>query len=87
MIDIPVTIYFYIKEHPLKTSNKRTHIPLLINQGFGREIANRGKFIGSYLVNFCYKEFEKFAQLANRKSYLLFILSQSKAEHVKIKFS
>ena len=32
MSDIPVLIYFFTKEHPLKTSNKRTHIPLLINQ-------------------------------------------------------
>ena len=31
-------------------------------QGFGREKDdNRGKFIGSNLVIFCYKEFEKFA--------------------------
>ena len=30
-------------------------------QGFGREKdGNRGKFIGSNLVIFCYKEFEKF---------------------------
>ena len=33
MFDIPLPIYFSIKEHPLKTSNKRTHVPpLLINQ-------------------------------------------------------
>ena len=32
MFDIPLPIYFFTKEHPLKTSNKRTHIPLLINQ-------------------------------------------------------
>ena len=32
MSDIPVLIYFFTKEHPLKTSNKRTHIPSLINQ-------------------------------------------------------
>ena len=25
-------IYFVTKGHPLKTSNKRTHIPLFINQ-------------------------------------------------------
>ena len=31
MFDIPLPIYFFIKEHPLKTSNKRTYIPLLIN--------------------------------------------------------
>ena len=32
MFDIPLPIYFFTKEHPLKASNKRTHIPLLINQ-------------------------------------------------------
>ena len=32
MFDIPLPIYFFTKEHPLKTSNKRTHIPLFINQ-------------------------------------------------------
>ena len=31
MFDIPLPIYFFPKEHPLKTSNKRPHIPLLIN--------------------------------------------------------
>ena len=28
MFDIPLPIYFFAKEHPLKTSHKRTHIPL-----------------------------------------------------------
>ena len=32
MFDILVPIYFFTKEHPLKTSNKITHIPLLIDQ-------------------------------------------------------
>ena len=32
MFDIPLAIYFFTKEHPLKTSNKRTDIPLFINQ-------------------------------------------------------
>ena len=32
MSDIPLPIYLFTKEHPLKTSNKRTDIPLLINQ-------------------------------------------------------
>ena len=52
------------------------------NQGFEREKdGNRGKFIGSNLVIFCYTEFEKFAYanlLASWKSHMLFILSQSK---------
>ena len=28
MFDIPLPVYFLTKEHPLKTSNKRTHIHL-----------------------------------------------------------
>ena len=52
------------------------------NQGFEREKdGNRGKFIGSNLVIFCYTEFEKFAYanlLASWKPHILFILSQSK---------
>ena len=32
MFDIPLFLYFFTKEHPLKPSNKRTHIPLLISQ-------------------------------------------------------
>ena len=32
MFHIPLPIYFFTKEYRLKTSNKRTHIPLLINQ-------------------------------------------------------
>ena len=32
MFDIPLPIYFFTKEHPLKASNKGTNIPLIINQ-------------------------------------------------------
>ena len=32
MFDIPLPIYFFTKEHPSKTSNKRTGIPLRTNQ-------------------------------------------------------
>ena len=32
MFEIPLPIYFFAKEHPLKASNKRTHISLLINE-------------------------------------------------------
>ena len=32
MFDIPLPIYFFIKEHPLETSNESTNSPLLINQ-------------------------------------------------------
>ena len=39
----------------------KIQLTIVINQGFGREKdGNRGKFIGSNLVIFCYKEFEKF---------------------------
>ena len=32
MFDIPLPMYFFTTDDPLKTSNKRTHIPLLTNQ-------------------------------------------------------
>ena len=32
MFDIPLHVCFFTKENPLNTSNKRTHISLLINQ-------------------------------------------------------
>ena len=32
MFDIPLPFCFFTKEHPLKTPNKGTQIPLLINQ-------------------------------------------------------
>ena len=32
MFDIPLPIYLFTKEHPLRISNKRTHIPLFNNQ-------------------------------------------------------
>ena len=32
MFDIHLPIYLITKEHPLKTPNERTHIPLIINQ-------------------------------------------------------
>ena len=32
MLDILLPIYYFTKEHPLKTSNKKAHIPLLIKQ-------------------------------------------------------
>ena len=31
MFDIPIYLFSWIKKHPLKTSNKKTYIPLLIN--------------------------------------------------------
>ena len=32
MLDIPLPIYFFIKEHPLQTSSESTNTPLLINK-------------------------------------------------------
>ena len=32
MFDVPLQIYFFTNEHPLKISNKRIRISLLINQ-------------------------------------------------------
>ena len=32
MFDIPLPIYFFTKEHSLKTLNKRAHTPLHIKQ-------------------------------------------------------
>ena len=44
-----------------KTASFQIYI-FLSTQGFGREKdGNHGKFIGSNVVIFCYKEFEKFA--------------------------
>ena len=51
---------------------------------------NRGKFIGSNLVTFCYKEFEKFALWRSiSKSEVIFIVYSEPIESglVKINFS
>ena len=60
-------------------------------RGFGRENdGNRGKFIGSNLVIFCYKEFEKFALCKSiSQSEVIFIVYSKPIEsrHVKINFS
>ena len=60
-------------------------------QGFGREkYGNRDKFIGPYVVIFCYKEFEKFALFKSiSQSEVIFIVYSKPIEsgHVKIKFS
>ena len=59
-------------------------------QGFGREKdRNCGKFIGSDLVIFCFKEFKKFAlckSVSQSEISQLFILSQSKADMSKLIF-
>ena len=51
---------------------------------------NRGKFIGSNLVIFCYKEFEKFVLCKSISlSEVIFIVYSEpiKSRHVKINFS
>ena len=57
-------------------------------QGFEREKdGNRGKFIGSNLVIFCYKKFEKFALCKSiSQSEVIFIVYFEPMEsgHVKI---
>ena len=70
------------------------HRELLLNdkdQGFGREKdENRGKFMGSNLVIFCYKEFEKLALCKSiSQSETIFIVYSEPIEsgHVKINFS
>ena len=58
---------------------------------FGREKdSNRGKFIGSNLVIFSYKEFETFALFKSiSQSKVIFIVYSEPIEsgHVKINFS
>ena len=60
-------------------------------RGFGREKdGNRGKFNGSNLVIFCYKESEKFALCKSiSQSEVIFIVYSEPIEsgHVKINFS
>ena len=60
-------------------------------KGFGRvKDGNRSKFIGSNLVIFCYKEFEKFALCKSvSQSEATFIVYSEPIEsgHIKINFS
>ena len=57
-------------------------------QGFEREKdRNRGKFIGSNLVIFCYKEFEKFAlckSISQSEVISLVYFELMESGHVKI---
>ena len=62
MFDIPLPIYFFTKEHPLKTSNKRTHIPLLINQ-FVSLIEPKMKRLINYWTNTCKFKIDKMTYL------------------------
>ena len=70
---------------------KKTFLVIKCHQRFGREKdGNRGKFIGSNLVIFCYEEFEKFALWkAISQSEVIFIVYSEPIEsgHVKISFS
>ena len=56
----------------------------MTKQGFVREKdGNRGKFIGSNFVIFCYKEFEKFAlckSISQSEVIYIVFLNQSKAD-------
>ena len=65
MFDIPLPIYFFIKEHPLKTSNKRTYIPLLINQ-FVSLIELKMQQLKNYWTNTCRFKIDK---ITYSKSY------------------
>ena len=61
-----------------------------IYQGFGREKdGNRGKSLGSNLVIFCYKEFEKFAlcKSVSRLEFIFIVYSEPiESGHVKLIF-
>ena len=67
------------------------HIYPYIKAGIWKgERWNRDKFIGSNLVIFCYKEFEKFALCkSNNQSKVIFIVYSEPIEsgHVEINFS
>ena len=60
-------------------------------QGFGREKdGNRGKFIGSNLVIFCCKDFQKFAlckSVSQSKAVFFTYSEPSESGHVKFNFS
>ena len=59
-------------------------------KGFGRvKDGNRNKFIGSNLVIFCYKEFEKFALCKSlSQSEATFVYSEPiESSHVKFNLS
>ena len=63
---------------------------LTMNQGFGKEKdENCSKSMGSNLVIFCYKEFEKFTLCKSfSQSETTFVYSESiEGGHVKINFS
>ena len=79
-----------LKEHATKIINYEKKDDT-INQGFGREKdGNCGKFIGSNLVIFCYKEFEKFAlcESVSQLEVIFIVYSEPiKSGPVKIYFS
>ena len=60
-------------------------------KGFGRvKDGNRSKFIGSNLVIFCYKEFEKFAlckSLSQSEATFIVYSEPIESGHIKINFS
>ena len=92
--DVPSTLHNFYKmfllRHLFNNTGALRNQPN-IYQTFGRaKDGNRGKFIGSNLVIFCYKEFEKFT-LCNSVSQLevIFIVYSEPIEsgHVKMNFS
>ena len=66
-------------------------LTFMYHQGFAREKdGNRGKSIGSNLVIFCYKEFEKFAlcKFVSLSEATLIVYSKPiESGHIKINFS
>ena len=62
-----------------------------IYQGFGRENDwNRGEFIDSNLVIFCYKEFEKFelwTSISQSEAIFIVYSESIESEHVNVNFS
>ena len=66
-------------------------LTFMYHQGFAREKdGNRGKSIGSNLVIFCYKEFEKFVlcEFVSLSEATLIVYSKPiESGHIKINFS
>ena len=85
-------VYILCLQHIIPEEKKcSSYLRFRWSQGFGREKdGNRGKFIGSNLVIFCYKEFEKFVLCKSvSQSEVIFIVYSQTIErgHVKINFS
>ena len=81
----------YINRENILSKDKEKTEEITINQGSEREKdENRGKFIGSNLVIFCYKELQKFAlcKSASQSEATFIVYSEPiKNGHVKISCS